>query len=283
MGQIFKMFPITFQHISPKRLGLLALVHYKSGKNVLADSQSTVEQLAVGYFSQFKGLNAILDAIRNKLDLDNAPDWHRLAKKLFKKKAEATKKEKKKNESDSDKLEKSNGKREKSAVSKKEKKQTESTQQNAAALQSDESSESSASEEDDDDNDVGTESLPAPTTVDDFFVTADGSNYLSTAVASEKPDDDSDDDLKAHKKHGNSFAMKLNESTARQKNSKKPVKLGTNRSEGGEKRKWTDGKDEQPNAGKQLKVDSNLHPSWLAKQKLKPTITEFKGKKITFD
>lgn len=29
--------------------------------------------------------------------------------------------------------------------------------------------------------------------------------------------------------------------------------------------------------------ESNLHPSWLAKQKLKPSITEFKGKKITFD
>lgn len=283
--------------MSPKRLGLLALIYYKSGKNHLADQQSTVEQLAVGYFSQFKGLNSILDVIRTKLNLENAPEWQKLAKKLFKKKDKTIKKEKvdkkkTKNgfvESDNvepneSKLEKSNGKQEKSSKSankkEKQKKQSEeSTQQNvvAPAMESDDSSESSAAEDD-------IESVPAPTTVDDFFITADGSNYLSTAVASQKQDDDSDDDSKGHMKHGKGFVKKSNESSFFHKSNKKPVKLATPRSEGSVKRKWSDDKEEQTSTDKQLKtVDTNLHPSWQAKQKLKPTIAEFKGKKITFD
>lgn len=281
-----ELYTCRFQHMLPKRLGLLALIYYKSGKNYLSDSQSTVEQLAVGYFSQYKGLNSILDAIRNKLNLDNAPDWRRLAKKLFKKKDKSIKKEKidkKKNafvESDNvkpneSKLENSNGNLEKSSKSanKKQKKQTESTQLDAAApaLESDESSESSATED-------NADSLPPPTTVDDFFITADGSNYLSTAVANKKEDDESDDDSK-----GKGFVKKSNESSFFQKNNKKPVKLATVRSEAGPKRKWSDDREEKVETGKQLKVDPNLHPSWQAKQKLKPTIAEFKGKKITFD
>lgn len=294
---ILNTFSIIFQHVSPKRLGLLALVYYKSGKNYLADSQSTMEQLAVGYFSQFKGLSSILDMIRNKLDLDNAPDWRKLAKKLFKKKAEAVKKKKigkEENalaESDNEdsgtgKVKQSNGKQEKStkASGKKQKKQTGAPQQNTAAavaLKSEESSESDATEEEDDDSDA--ETAPPPTTVDDFFVTADGSNYVSTAVASEKPDDDSDDNSKGHTKQGKGFAKKPHESSFHQKNIKRPVKLATDRLDSGKKRKWTDDNEEESNVGKQLKADSNLHPSWQAKQKLKPTITEFKGTKITFD
>lgn len=284
--------------MSPKRLGLLALIYHKSGKNYLADPQSTVEQLAVGYYSQFKGLTSTLDVIRNKVNLENAPEWHKLAKKLFKKKDKTVKKEKgeKKKKKDAfvesengeaseSKSGKSNGKQDKASKSpkKKQEKQIESTQQKTAGAasdlesesESDESSESSAAADE-------TTSLPAPTMVDNFFITADGSNYLSTAVANQKEDDESDDDSKGHK----GFAKKSNESSFFQKNNKKPVKLATPRSEpsGGMKRKWSDDKEEQVDTVKQVKtVDPNLHPSWLAKQKLKPTITEFKGKKITFD
>lgn len=261
--------------MSPKRLGLLALIYYKSGKDYLADSQSTTEQLAVGYFSQFKGLNVILDVIRSKINLDNAPDWRKLAKKLFKKKDNAIKEEKIEKEdpkSNDGKLQKKSSK----LVNKKQK--AESTQQstNIAAL---ESEESSANEDD-----AKSSSPLPPTTIDDFFITADGSNYLSTAVANQKQEDDSDDDSKGRMKHGKSFVKKSHESSFFQKDNKKTVKLATARSEGGTKRKWSNDKDEQKIiTEKHSTVDPNLHPSWQAKQKLKPTIAEFKGKKITFD
>lgn len=278
------------QHVSPKRLGLLALIYYKSGKNYLADSQSTVDQLAVGYFSQYKGLNSTFDVIRNKLGLDHAPDWQKLAKKLFKKKDKAIKKEKidkKKNTfAESDNAESSADKQmnESTApVNKKGKKQTKSTQQTtttASVSASDESNASSATE-----NDGNAESSLPPTTVDDFFITADGSNYLSTAVATKNQDDDSDDDAKGRTQQGKGFTKKPNESSFYQKsNNKRPVKLATNRSDSsGTKRKWADDQEQQASTEKQLKSDPNLHPSWQAKQKLKPTIAEFKGKKITFD
>lgn len=269
--------------MSPKRLGLLALIYYKFGKNYLADSQSTIDQLAVGYFSQYKGLNSMFDVIRNKLNLDNAPDWRKLAKKLFKKKDKTIKKErtdKKKNaieESDNanpneSKLDSSNGKLKKSSKSAKneQKKKIESAAA-APPLDSDEASESSANEDEAD-------NLPPPTTVDDFFITADGSNYLSTAVANQQEDENSDDDSK-----GKGFVKKSNESSFFQKNNKKPVKLATARSEGATKLKWSENNVEEVDTGKQSKVDPNLHPSWQAKQKLKPIIAEFKGKKITFD
>lgn len=85
---------VCFQHTSPKRLGVLALIYYKSGKSYLADQNSTVEQLAVGYFTEHKGLTDVLDTIRNKLNLTETTDWKKSAKKLFRKKDKTEKPEK---------------------------------------------------------------------------------------------------------------------------------------------------------------------------------------------
>lgn len=286
----------------PKRLGLLALLYYKSGKNHLSDSNATVEQLSVGYFSQFKGLNEILDGIRTKLNLNENSNWRRHVRKLFKKRDKSKQKEKVQektpfNESDNlnvnteskssgkkSKL-KSNGDLEKSLLkteAKKEKtKQSCSEQSNEVVTK--ESDESSDSDENSEEEIVGENDVAAaPTTVDDFFITADGSNYLSTAVVSQIQEKGSDDESKSHLPRNQGFEKKSKESSFFHKSDKKPVKLAVNRFEG-TKRKWTDNDETQDNEKKPAKIDPELHPSWQAKQKLKPTITEFKGKKITFD
>ncbi|KAH8359738.1 hypothetical protein KR093_008658 [Drosophila rubida] len=83
--------------------------------------------------------------------------------------------------------------------------------------------------------------------VDPFFITESGQPYLSTAVVlSDDNETDSEDEEQVprneYKKHN-------------------PLK------------KWED---------KSAARDNNRHPSWLAKEKLKPIITGFKGKKTTF-
>lgn len=272
--------------MSPKRLAILALIYHKSGKNYLADQNSTVEQLAVGYFTEHKSVIVTLDAIRSKLKLDESSDWKKLVKKLFKKKekSESVEKTKKKKtpfvESDttdpstSEKNKKTKQKSEtnpeKSTKSQKKLKKSpgNDTIETTEADESDESSESETEEND---------APEAPTTVDDFFITADGKNYLSTAVVTRKQEEDTVDDDTNSK----GIEKKPKESSFFHKSDKKPVKLATNRSEG--KRKWPIDSEETVTKTKETKIDTQLHPSWQAKQKLKPTITEFKGTKITFD
>lgn len=140
----------------------------------------------------------------------------------------------------------------------------------------------------------------AATTVDSFFITGDGSNYMSTAVANETADDahlseavnrrerrgnisinakstkrvelkynkETDDDSSAHP----SWAAKRKQKVIPQFQGKK-VKFGED-----EKGEEANSLSQKPNEEKEV-----LHPSWAAKQKLKPVITEFKGTKITFD
>lgn len=280
----------------------MALIYYKSGKNYLADSSSTIEQLAVGYFCEHKSVHGILDAIRNKLKLDESYNWRRTVKKLFKKKDKTLigEKEKKKKDSFTEtdateatvtpkgKTKKSKQKSEPNDATEKAKKpQKKSNESEVKAADSEESDDSS-------ENDVDVDVKPAenndvsepPTTVDDFFITADGSNYLSTAVSNRNQEGDSDGETNQRLYRGKDFDRKPKEASFFHKSDKKPVKLAVNRSVDlglNSKRKWLDESEEQVHQSKEKKVDPELHPSWQAKQKLKPTITEFKGKKITFD
>lgn len=272
----------------------MALINYKSGKNYLAIQSSTVEQLAVAYFTEHKTVGPILDAIRNKLNLDDSSNWKKLAKKLFRKndKTSATEGEKETTETEESsdgkglkKKAKANAKtneksiKSKTPSSKETKKQKKSNksieQKDTTPSESDESEEESDKETENENNDTA----PA-TTVDDFFITADGSNYLATAVANTKQEEDLDDDH--HPNRGKEFAKKPKEASFFHKSDKKPVKLAVNRFEN-KKRKWSDNEEEEVHTVKESKVDPELHPSWQAKQKQKPIITEFKGKKITFD
>lgn len=288
--------------MSPKRLGLLALLYYKSGKSYLADQNSTVEQLTVGYYSESKGLNVLLDSIRSKLKLTENSNWRKSVKKLFKKKDKSKKPEKVEKETSFTESNNTNAKTEPKIKNKKSKKEVESkgkleksdksskTQQKKqidAEEQDEETSndtdESSETDENNNDGELDSgNAVTAPTTVDDFFITADGSNYLSTAVVSRKQEEDSDDASTGNMQRGKGFEKKPRESSFFHKSDKKPVKLAANRFEGS-KRKWSDEAGEIVPKEKQTKIDPELHPSWQAKQKLKPTITEFKGKKITFD
>lgn len=274
----------------PKRLGLLALLHYKSGKNYLADQNSTVEQLAVGYFSEYKTMNGILDAIRKKLNLHESQLWKKTSKKLFKKKdktEQADKMNKKTPFTETENGEENSGAKNKKKktkqtsetngkVSKSDKGDKKQTKSKKATAEQDAASESDESSESEEENDLESTSAPAPTTVDEFFITADGANYLSTAVTTSKQENNKPDDDQTEKV----FPKRSKESSFFHKSDKKPVKLAVNRFEN-KKRTWTEHEEAEP--AKETKLDPELHPSWQAKQKQKPIITEFKGKKITFD
>lgn len=279
------MFPL--QHTSPKRLGVLALIYYESGKRYLSDPNSTIEQLAVGYFTEHKGVSDILDAILKKLQLTEIPYWKKLIKKLFKTKdkddvkAKADKAQKKNsfNETDhSEKVAKSKDKKVKQRTEQAVTKQSDSEKESITHINTKpiDSKESDSSNESDDDS--SDEIAEHPTAVDDFFITADGSNYLSTAIANKTQGNDSDDDSNQKKV----YEKKPRESSFFHKSDKKPEKSGSNRFEGA-KRKWPNESDESVHKAKETKIDPELHPSWQAKQKQKPTITAFKGTKITFD
>lgn len=281
--------------MSPKRLGLLALINHKSGKNYLADQNSTVEQLAVGYFSEYKTINGILDAIQNKLNLHERSDWKKLSKKLFRKKEQTTEAEKETETENSEENSNARGKKKNSkqtadkkgkattsneSTAKKDKMQKRSketnVQENRASVESDDSSES----EQDSDLEKNDTPAEAPTAIDEFFITADGSNYMSTAVSNSKQEEELDDDH--HPNQGKSYAKKPHEASFFHKSDKKPAQSVVNRFEN-KKRKWSDNAVEEVHTVKETKLDPDLHPSWQAKQKQKPIIAEFKGKKITFD
>lgn len=282
--------------MSPKRLAVLALINRKSGKNYLADQNSTIEQLAVAYFSEYKAVKGILDAIENKLNLSDSWDWKKTSKKLFRKKDETAKTEKVQKkagftETDNTsvkgkkakKVAETDGKAKKSSelsvkeIKKQKKSKKTIVEEDAASVESDESIES---EDESDTESTSAKQDAAPsTTVDEFFITADGSNYLSTAVSNTKQDDESDDE--SHPNRGKEFIKKPHEASFFHKSDKKPVKPATNRIDN-KKRKWTENEEEVQTV-KESKLDPELHPSWQAKQKQKPIITEFKGKKITFD
>lgn len=285
--------------MSPKRLAVLALINRKSGKNYLADQNSTIEQLAVAYFSEYKTVKGILDAIENKLNLSDSWDWKKTSKKLFRKKDETaktakTEKVQKKvgfTETDNTsvkgkkakKVAETSGKAKKSTdlsakeIKKQKKSKKTIVEEDAASVESDESSES---EDESDTESTSAKQDTAPsTTVDEFFITADGSNYLSTAVSNTKQDDESDDE--SHPNRGKESIKKPHEASFFHKSDKKLPKPATNRIDN-KKRKWAENEDEVQTV-KEPKFDPELHPSWQAKQKQKPIITEFKGKKITFD
>lgn len=241
--------------------------YYKSGKNYLADPASTVEQLSVGYYCESKSLIAVLDMIREKLKIGDGNKWKRSSRKLFikreKKEEGVEKQDKKKSDNDAASFVETDN----DIESKPQKKSTEATskkQKNGKKVKFNE------------DEDVEESVVDAPTTVDDFFITADGTNYMSNAVnATQKDEDDNGTTKHEFGKRDKSESFIRNDAAKKfEKNGKRF---------GGEKRKWNEESIAPTVVKEEKKIDPNLHPSWIAKQKQKPTITEFKGSKITFD
>lgn len=244
----------------------------------MADQNSTVEQLAVGYFTEFKGLSDVLETIRNKLNLIESTDWKKSAKKLFRKKDKAEKPEKTKKSEKKKKGSFTETDDTDTNTKLRNKKQKQNSVNDKTEKVAQKRNEESEDNSDSDSSNESEEKIEAPTTVDDFFITADGSNYLSTAVVNKEQENDSGDDSNTRKV----FEKKPKEASFFHKSDKRPVKLGTNRFEDA-KRKRLNETVEPIRTVKEMKIDPELHPSWQAKQKLKPTITEFKGTKITFD
>lgn len=246
----------------------MALHYYKSGKNYLADPASTVKQLSVGYYCKSKNLIAVLDKIRTKFNLGDNDKWKKETKKLFKKR---------------EKKEPTAGENENGALVETENNKGNDVKSNSKSQKKTQSGESvpkpkkqknAKTKFDEGDDEVNP--TEAPTTVDDFFITSDGTNYMSNAVvATIQKDDDDSESAQQPKKRPSDFG----------KNVKSRIDGGKKFDKGpaGEKRKWNEESNEQTDVKQERTIDPNLHPSWIAKQKQKPTITEFKGSKITFD
>ncbi|XP_055850135.1 uncharacterized protein LOC129914775 [Episyrphus balteatus] len=118
------------------------------------------------------------------------------------------------------------------------------------------------------------------TTVDPFFFTESGDNYVSTVVIDRVQPEPIQDGLIRRERRDNTIRPNKRNNIFRRQSfpnadgfedrrqsvqsgriDKRQVKLSQN----------------------PTTTDEKLHPSWAAKQKLKPAITEFKGHKITFD
>ncbi|XP_061390307.1 uncharacterized protein LOC133325584 [Musca vetustissima] len=132
--------------------------------------------------------------------------------------------------------------------------------------------------------------------VDPFFVTETGENYLSTAVVNKNAAEDNHEveekdrhliQLNGSKKVGNDNRRQDQQSRFNDKrkpwsNDQRQQKPWNNDQR--QQKSWpNDQRQQKPDIKKN--VDNNnekLHPSWAAKQKLKPVITGFQGKKIVF-
>lgn len=277
-------------------MAILALLQHGSRINYLAKQDATFEELAVGYFRQFKTIPPILDVIQSKYHLNDSSEWKTAVQDLFQKSDKPPKKSKK------DKPTKKHAKNDSTADSdnkkpiKKETKTKAKTTDDAKESSVVESLKKSKKENfkkkqkvkkekiSSIDEPMDDQSAEAPTTVDDFFITAEGTSYLSTAVVNRTQEDGPDDGLDRRSRRAQQKGGKTNDNqTSFSKKTKNfNANDNSNRFIGG-KRKWNtedidEGETETPKP-----IDPNLHPSWLAKQKQKPTITAFKGTKIVFD
>lgn len=145
-------------------------------------------------------------------------------------------------------------------------------------------------------------------TVDPFFITGSGENYLATTVIDRIQPNGPNDGLDRKERRAQQFgkptktkrndeqfgkslkmSSKLNRTDDNSTTSvvdlhpswaakMKTKGIGTFQ---GKKIKFGD--EESPIVSKTSFVEAKLHPSWVAKQKLKPVISEFKGNKIVFD
>ncbi|XP_046806408.1 uncharacterized protein DDB_G0283697 [Lucilia cuprina] len=156
--------------------------------------------------------------------------------------------------------------------------------------------------------------------VDPFFITDTGENYLSTAVIKRNQNNENDIEekrdlhmikLNNYDKKSTDFKDRRQQNHDRNQRDFNQSRAQTNnwnrRDEGRENQnkwqqnrqtnngrdgkfsqnKWNDRKNSDSRQDFKHKmvntnVEENLHPSWAAKQKLKPVITGFQGKKITF-
>ncbi|XP_037949255.1 MATH and LRR domain-containing protein PFE0570w [Teleopsis dalmanni] len=104
---------------------------------------------------------------------------------------------------------------------------------------------------------------------DPFFITETGKPYMSTAIVTNKTQNVSEEVVNNKSNVGNK--RKIHDRNNYQSENRNFHKQNSELNS-----KWK-------NKDNQMNKSENLHPSWAAKQKQKPIITNFQGKKITFN
>lgn len=123
--------------------------------------------------------------------------------------------------------------------------------------------------------------------IDPFFITESGQPYLSTAVVL-SDDDNNDEEVEQPEVKRRKSANRGHEhKDVRDNNNRYSSNFVKNQSTVQSNKKIKFGEDgsaeEAPSAPVAVKDGEGMHPSWVAKQKLKPKIAAYQGKKITFD
>lgn len=126
--------------------------------------------------------------------------------------------------------------------------------------------------------------------IDPFFITESGQPYLSTAVVLSDDDNNDTEDEQPEQKRRKSAIRGQNikeHKDVRENNNRYSVNFVKNPSTVQSNRKIKfdeDGSAEDvPTVPKAVQDAEGMHPSWVAKQKLKPKIAAFQGTKIKFD
>lgn len=301
----------------------------KTSSQLVSDSKASIEEVCIGRLLSLKAIIAFVSKTKSKYDVDGSVDWQGIVGHFAD--AKTVKKKMTKNnaaENAGANAERKNGKVSKSKATPAQKKAVTSKDKPVAPVAQKSPKLKSPSTKKSKKKKVEkvaeiTEEPAATTTVDPFFITNDGSNYVSTAVIDRTQADGPDDALNRRSRRANRLSNNSAGPKAHAKVDKFNKSAPTLKSFGGSSR--NDARKEVPDnadadvhpswsakrkqksipafQGKKMKFDgsgekpandttkstnsgeesSKLHPSWVAKQKLKPVITEFKGSKITFD
>lgn len=237
---------------------------HRSTKNVLADAESTPEQLAVAYFTNIDIVRKSLDSIYEALKLDEATFWRRQVKKLFKK-IETD------GEAKSPKISKE--KETKMTLGENDEELAEQAGQSKKSIKLAKPKRARAASN----SDNATENKQAESVVDDFFITAEGTSYMSTAVVKNVPNDEEEDgDTSRANQQNNKYNQSI--TTLNQQDNSRSERKPQLKRKHDEAKEETTAKPEE-----KAEVDPNIHPSWQAKQRQKLYITGFRGHKIKFN
>lgn len=297
----------------------------KSTSQLVSDSKASIEEICVGRLLKLKAITAFVSDMKSKYDVNGTLDWHTIVGHFADAKAtkkKLTKKNAGKREVTENKKQ-NGGKVTKAKISPAH---TEITKPKDASGKpvaqtplkvKPERTEPPKKEKAKEIIEHSEEPI-ATTMVDPFFITNDGSNYISTAVIDRTQPEAPDNELNRRSRRANRPNNNSVESKSHGKNSKFNNPAPKLKSFGGSSRNeakkdvseasdagvhpsWSakrkqktipafqgkkikfDGSEDKPTKSTTNDAEDKLHPSWVAKQKLKPVITEFKGSKITFD
>lgn len=262
---------------------------------MLSDTCSSAEDICIARLVEFKKMAEIIDGIKMKFGLDMIQvDWREQIKNMgTKKNSDTTKKTNKvkiEKAVNSPKKKPNNNNKKENGMKTIEKKQSAETTQSLEKPNKKQKNKEL--------NEQSNETVSVPSlTVDSFFITSDGKNYMSTSAPRENADeDDIDNDGTDERLNRRARRSGIINQTPNSNN--KPIKLNVIAKPEIDPEahpSWAAKRKQNTIPeflGKKIKFDADdkddnskekLHPSWAAKQKLKPIITEFKGTKVKFD